>query len=200
MVKELKDVNTSNRFIAHVNELISALVKHCQLNDDLGQVSGNIARPVTSVYFPGESVGPELLTSLLFCCLNMEQILWVACTVWLYLYVSDYAPTHTRITTSSVHSLHVLQTEVPEEKGDFADFRYNVGELMHDMVFIVGSVDIFQQVWLQLVQLVQPPKYNIDFNSSIMIPFDDTIKINQLYCVCACRDNQNKSTILCLCL
>ena len=35
---------------------------------------------------------------------------------------------------------------MPDEKGEFADFRHNVLEVMRDLVFIVGSVDIFQKV------------------------------------------------------
>ena len=41
---------------------------------------------------------------------------------------------------------YYIQTEVPDERGDFADFRHNAVEVMRDLVFIVGSVDIFQKV------------------------------------------------------
>ena len=38
------------------------------------------------------------------------------------------------------------QTEVPDERGDFADFRRNVTEVMRDVVFVVGAVECFQKV------------------------------------------------------
>ncbi|XP_019637982.1 PREDICTED: transportin-3-like isoform X3 [Branchiostoma belcheri] len=149
---------------------------------------------------PGQGLGDLRILDLLLACVGhcQYEVAEITFNFWYRLSEVLYKRDSTNLNTifkpyfqRLINSLstHCQMDEdhegIPDETDDFADFRIRVSELIKDVVFIVGSINVFTQLFRNLAET---PNTTWDVTEAHMYVMSAVAKNLMPFCVPSCSD------------